>query len=309
MSGAFPRTWQPASRFDDQPGRRAGGMAVPRPAAREKRRPPTVSLSLPPVGRLVRRGFKLLFYGVASFAVLVGISLALIFGYMYAHESTYFLVEPNSVMVTGLVKLSRSEVMEVAGLNKPINYLTLNSQAVKNSLKYIPWIDRVDITRSFPNGIKINIVEFEPKAIVNLEYLYYIDSQGMPFKKLEPGEISSLPIISGFSIDELQNKGPLVKDGLDEVFSLVEILSKRTDDFRLDNISEFHRDPDRGLTIFTKGAGLQVKVGRGGFEKKIWRLGRVMDHLLREDKARGLGYVNLDCPPRVTVSYKRPGGA
>jgi cell division protein FtsQ len=261
-------------------------------------------ITIPRIGTLIKKSLKLVLLAVVSFIILAIVSGLLIFGYMYIYKSNYFMVQPNSILVTGLSKLSRTEVLEAAGLYKPINNLTLDVEAAKNSLKTNPWIERAEITQALPDGLSLIIYEYKPKAVVNLDYLYYIDSHGTPFKRLDPGEISELPIISGFFIDELQNGGPLVQDGLVKVFELVNLLQNRTDDFNLANISEINYDPDRGMTLFTKHGGLEIKIGQGAYSQKVWRLGKVMAYLKREELASGLAYINLDCPPRVTVSYR-----
>ncbi|MDR1677213.1 MAG: FtsQ-type POTRA domain-containing protein [Deltaproteobacteria bacterium] len=214
------------------------------------------------------------------------------------------MIQPQSIVLNGLSRLSRSEVLEAAGLSEPVNFITFRSAKVVSNLKILPWIEKVEISQTFPNGLKISVDEYEPKGIVNLEYLYYIDANGKPFKKLDPGELSDLPIINGFSIDDLSESGPLVHDALNEVFTLVSVLAERNDEFSLPNISEFHYDPDRGITLFTKKTGIEIKVGFGGYLKKFWRLEKVMSHLKNNDLTIGLAYINLDYPMRVTVSYQ-----
>ncbi|MDR1110248.1 MAG: FtsQ-type POTRA domain-containing protein [Deltaproteobacteria bacterium] len=223
---------------------------------------------------------------------------------MYVSKSNYFTVQPQSILVTGLSKLSRAEVLEAAGLHEAVNNLTLDTTAVKNRLKSIPWVEKAELAKSLPDGLSLQISEYRPRAIVSYEHLYFIDAAGVPFKRLDPGETSDLPIIGGLSIDELLNPGPLVQDALGELFALIEVLDGRTDEFRTANISEFHFDHDRGLTLFTRHSGLEIKVGLGGYEKKFWRLGKVMAFLRQEELDVGLAYVNLETPPRVTVSYR-----
>ncbi|MDR2368807.1 MAG: FtsQ-type POTRA domain-containing protein [Deltaproteobacteria bacterium] len=218
------------------------------------------------------------------------------------------MVHPQSILITGLSKLSRAEVLEAGGLQNSLNNLTLDTTKVINNLKTIPWIENAEISQTWPSGLSLNITEYKPKAIVSLQHLYFINENGTPFKKLDPGEISDLPLISGFTVDDLSSSGPLVSDALAEIFALIDVLGERDDDYATANVAEFHYDPDRGLTLFAKKTGVQIKVGLGGYSKKFWRLGKVMNHLKKEGLDEGLAYVNLEYPGRVTVSY-RPGAA
>jgi cell division protein FtsQ len=225
-------------------------------------------------------------------------------GYVYLSKSDYFTVNPDAILVKGLARLSKAEVLQAAGLDKPVNIITLDTAAALRSLKSLPWVDKAQLSRSIPDSVSLEIVEYRPIAVASLEHLYYINEEGRPFKKLDPGENPNLPIINGFSVDDLMHSGPLVKEGIAEVHRLMTALSKRTDEFNIDNISEFYYDPDRGLTIYTRSGALEVKVGFGSYTEKFARLGRVMTYMKVKELLEGLVYINLDCPPRVMVRYK-----
>jgi cell division septal protein FtsQ len=268
---------------------------------------------LPSVGALVKEAFKLILVGTVSFFVLAVLTVGIIIGYMYVNESDYFMIKPQSILVTGLSKLSRAEVLEAAGLQISVNSLTLDTKNVIKKVKEIPWVESAEISQTLPNGLSLKVTEYQPKAIANLQYLYFIDEKGFPFKKLDPTEVSNLPIISGFTFEELSDSGPLVRDGLAETFALIEVLDSRKDEYRTANIAEFHYDRDRGLTLYVKKSGLKVKVGLGDYALKFWRLGKVTAHLKDEDLYGTLAYAMIDYPGRVTVSHRRgaaanPGG-
>ncbi|MDR2442271.1 MAG: FtsQ-type POTRA domain-containing protein [Deltaproteobacteria bacterium] len=231
--------------------------------------------------------------------IMILISGLLVAGYFYMSNSDYFMVKPETITVRGLNRVSREEVLTAAGLDQSFNFLTLDVATALRSLKSLPWVERAELSRSFPDGINLEITEYKAKAIVTLDHLYYIDEKGRPFKKLDPGENPDLPIISGFAIDDLLSGSPLVLEGLGEVFSLMEHLSARHDEFRLANIAEFNHDPDRGVTIFTKGGQLEIRVGNGAFAAKLNRLGRVTAHLKLTDRLKKLRYLDLDNPLKV----------
>jgi cell division protein FtsQ len=281
-------------------------MARPKKVKVDRRRPAGCpwTISLGGVARRVRAGLALLLRCVIVAAVMIAIAGALIYGYMRVGESSYFMVRPDSILVTGLSRLSRAEALKAAGLDAPVNNLTLDTAKAKEGLKALPWVAEAEIGQTWPDGLSLDVTEHSPRAIVSLDGLYYIDRHGLPFKRLDPGELSDLPIITGLTVDDLTGGGPLVRDALDEIFGLIGRLEARDDEFKASEIAEYHYDPDRGLTLFTRGTRLEIKVGLGGHQKKFWRLGRVMAHLRREQLTEGLAYVNLEYPMRVTVSYR-----
>ncbi|MDR1395840.1 MAG: FtsQ-type POTRA domain-containing protein [Deltaproteobacteria bacterium] len=261
----------------------------------------------PPAGlawtEVLGRAVKLTLMGLAGFAVLLIISVLMVGGYLYLSKSDYFAV--RYLKIAGLSHLTRDEVLTAAGLDRPINNLTFDLKAAERSLGSLAWVSEAHISRTLPDGLLVEVTEFRPKALVNMDQLYYLDARGVPFKKLDLGEKADLPIISGFSMDELVAGGPLVLEALHEVFQLMDILAVRTDEFRLDNISEFNYDHDLGLKIYTRRSGLKLWVGFGSYLEKFRRLGRVMAHLKLTGQAAGLADIRLETSPRVVLRYSQ----
>ncbi|MDR3203624.1 MAG: FtsQ-type POTRA domain-containing protein [Deltaproteobacteria bacterium] len=272
---------------------------VNQPIARLKEKGPGLrAIKLRPVFlRLAKKGLKLLF--IAFITAII--SLAIVYGYLRLDESDYFRVLSQNIAITGLNRLERTEVLEAAGLKNGVNILNFDQEAAEASLKTLSWLEKVDFNRSFPDGLSLEITEYNPLALVALDHLYYVNRQGKPFKRLEPGENPDLPIVSGFVIDDLMSSGPLVQDSLNQVFNLVEVLRAREDDFKLENVSEIHSDSDRGITLFFKNGGREIKVGVGSFSEKFTRLKKVFDYLKTKGLAQKVAYVNLECSPRVII--------
>ncbi len=258
----------------------------------------------------VGRGLKLMLTACLSLAAVLAISGVLVAAYLYVSKSDYFAVK--KVLISGLNHLQRQQIIQSAGLDEPANILTFDVEKISREISALPWVARVSVSRQMPDTISIQITEHDPKFLVKLGEdgrMHYINDLGEPFKELAPGENPNLPIVNGFSPDDLLSPGPVVKNALREVFHLAEVLRQRNDEFKIDNISEIHYDMVRGLTVVTKVSGIEVKVGFGAYEEKFRRLGRVMAHLKISGKLEGLVYLNLEAGPRVTVRYADSGFA
>lgn len=251
--------------------------------------------------KVIGRGLKLALISLATVAGLLMISGLLLAAYLYVSNSDYFAVK--RVSIAGINHTSREEIMTAAGLNRPTNILTLDLDEARAEISTLPWLAEVKISRQMPDTVSIEVREHNPKLLVNLGRLYYLNDLGEPFKELSPGENPRLPIVTGFHSDDLLSPSPKVKEALNEVFWLVGSLSARSDEFKIDNISEINYDMVRGLTLFTKINRLEVKIGFGAYEEKFRRLGRVLAHLKLRGKYEGLVYLNLEASPRVTVRY------
>jgi cell division protein FtsQ len=295
----FPPPLKRRFRADERPKKRFLNLFLKRaPKGEERLSAPRKKLSS---AALLGRAIKLTVTGILAFLVLVVLSVVLVGGFLYLSKSDYFAV--RHLKITGLGHLTMDEVVRAAGLDRPVNNLSFNANAAVNSLSSLPWVDEAHISRVLPDGLLVEVVEYKPKALVNLDQLYYLDDQGRAFKKLDPGEKPDLPIISGFSLDELVSGGPLTQEGLNEAFSLMDILANRTDDFRLDSVSELNYDHDLGLTVITRRSGLKLRVGFGSYLEKFRRLGRVMAYLKLNGQAAGLSVIHLETPPRVVLRY------
>ena len=257
-----------------------------------------LSLSLSFLGRTLKAAMGIL---LALLAMSV-ISCVLVIGYLYVSKSDYFAVK--KVIISGLNKISREEILKVSGLEGPVNIWLFDADQVAAAISTLPWLDEVIVSKTMPDTVKIEIVEHRPKVLVSLGRLYYLNEQGILFKELEPGENPDLVIVSGFNEDELLSRTPGVKAALAEIFSLTETLAARQDEFKLDQISEINYDAVRGLTLFARRGELEVKVGFGGYGEKFRRLHRVGAYLKKQGKFAGLAYINLEASPRVIV---RPG--
>jgi cell division protein FtsQ len=246
------------------------------------------------------RSAKLVFGGVVLLSILGVLSIGLVLGYHYLTNHPYFLVK--TVTLSGLHRVTRAEVLAAAELDRPVNILTIHLDRIAGRLRRLPWVKDVTVTRRFPDAVVIDVVERRPSILISLDHLYYLDETGRPFKKVDADEQPELPIITGFTWDDFQEKRKeYTKKDLAEVFALLNALVGRNDRFRLENISEVNFDPARGLSLFTREDNVQLKIGFGRYRAKMKRLGRVLAHLKITGQSDGLVYFNLESSPRVIV--------
>jgi cell division septal protein FtsQ len=252
--------------------------------------------------KVLGRSLKAMIGAALAALALAVISGLLVIGYLYVSKSDYFAVK--KVIISGLNNISREEILEITGLNRPVNIWLFDADQAAAALSTLSWLDEARVSKTMPDRVTIEIVEHRPKLLVSLGRLYFLDDKGILFKELEPWENPDLAIVSGFTEDELLSRTPGVETALAEVFSLVEVLAARQDIFKLDHISEINYDAVRGLTIFARRGELEVKVGFGSYEEKFRRLNRVEAHLKQHGQFEDVAYINLEASPRVIV---RPG--
>jgi len=86
----------------------------------------------------------------------------------------------NRVLVDGIVNLSEDEVHAAAGVPEDATLLRLPVNEIEDRLLENPWIERVEISRSFPDAVRITITERTPVAYVDTgeAVLWLVDASG-----------------------------------------------------------------------------------------------------------------------------------
>ena len=130
----------------------------------------------------------------AALTVLVGLGAALIFGYRYV--TTTPALGLTEITVTGNMRLSYGQVLEVAGLRLGQNSLGVNVSRVEAALSRNPWVEFVTVRRELPDKLFITMVERQPSFWVRQDgALYFADAKGATITQLSPGDSASLPLL------------------------------------------------------------------------------------------------------------------
>ena len=232
-------------------------------------------------------------FGLAGLALLGFISLGI---YRAVGSITFFNIK--NIEVSGTKRLTRDEILGLAGIEPGKDLLRLNLKRIGEHLLQNPWVETVHINRYFPDGISISITEKEPLAIVNMSFIYYLDSKGNVFKALNQGDKLDFPVITGFSEEEIGSDPKGTKDALLATCELLKTL-KDKGAFILADVSEIHYDKGYGFTMFTSSDALPVKIGAGDFSTKIERFARIYKDLMAQDQK--LQYIDLDYHDKIIL--------
>lgn len=119
-----------------------------------------------------------------------------------------FTIKTIEVQING--SLSRSEVLDWAGVQPGLNLMQINLVDVRRRLTRMPNISTATVSRRLPHTLRITVEERQPIARIIpfstsghllAQPVYYIDEKGMVMKP-KPGErLKPLPIIRGVSHD------------------------------------------------------------------------------------------------------------
>jgi cell division protein FtsQ len=250
--------------------------------------------------RLKRRSGEILRDVLKASLLLTGILLVtglLILGYSQTMTTTYFGL--RETQVRGVKELTEKDVLALANLKPAQNLLAVNADAIRDRVRKSPWVKDVFVGRELPKRLVIEVRERTAIALLKKgDGFYLMDADGLAFKKLEAGDESDLPALTGCYWDGRPNQ-PLLTKALD----LFNYLSTAEGLFSIKSVAEVNGDEILGFSIFTD-SGLCLRLGFDHYENKIRRLKPVLTDL--EKRNVNLKYVMIDLtdPTKITVQKR-----
>ncbi len=144
-----------------------------------------------PTGRLKRIGI--------AFGVLVALTaLAHVpWGPLRAR-----VVALRDVRVKGLHYLDQEKVVKISGVKRGQDLLALDPRRVRQALLLHPRIERAEVSRRFPHGIEITVLERVPAMLVRHGLPWEMDSTGVLLEPLSDGVVADVPMLSGVSFEK-----------------------------------------------------------------------------------------------------------
>ncbi len=250
----------------------------------------------------IRRALPGLAWLVATALAAAGV----LYGLRSAHRAltTAPALAIAEIEVSGAKRLTLERVREIAGLKRGQNILTAGLLEARAALLREPWVREARIARHFPDRVRIELLEREAVAQIDLGGLYLVDAQGSVFKRVDPQEGLDLPVITGLQRRDFEGESPELTERLQTALSLLQSPLLGTDPGEL---SEIHFDPDLGLTLFLGDPPTAVHLGEGHLKEKLWRFRRTRAELQRRQLRASALYLDDERQPdHVGVALAGP---
>jgi cell division protein FtsQ len=247
---------------------------------------------------------------VLAISLLVGAYIGCKEGLRYFlwENPEYFLVDESIDFRTDGA-LTREQVLTAAQISAGKNVFSIDLGKAREALDHLPQIERVELRRTLPNRIDINVTERRPIAWVTKrsdedpsasDKSLLVDARGvvMRTKRVLP-EYLLLPIISGV---EVENVAPGQKVRTYEMQSALELIRSNSDGtrFQVRNV-----DISKGYClVVTDQKRAQITFGLDRIDQQLERLYRVLDHI--EPQQREVRTVNLLVERNVPVTFVDP---
>ena len=250
--------------------------------------------------RLKRHGKHILrdiYKAVLLVAVIFTITAGMIHAYQYAVTSPYFHI--RETIVRGCKELTEKDILTLAAIKPTQSLLTINSDALTGRIASNSWVKEVHIGRELPDRLVIEIRERTAVALVKQDSGFFLlDPEGNLFKKLQNGDETDLPVLSG-----CYSEGKADTRLLSKSLDLLKFISNLKDFPVINRVSEIHGHEVLGLSLYTD-SGLCLQLGFDNYESKLNRLSPVMTDLERRNLKPGFMLIDLSDPAKVTVQMR-----
>ena len=250
--------------------------------------------------------------GVIGFVMVLGIGGSVAYGARrYVKTSPRFAV--SEVVTTGAKRRTPDELATVAGIAKGQNVFTTDLDRARARLMADPWVSEASLARQLPGTIFLRVVEREAGGIVATNdgtpraaggETYLVTREGALIKRLESGDPTDLPIVTGVVlqalIDDREGSARTVRRALD--------LASDYDHCPLAHrsaLEEVHVESNGEMTLVVGKNAVQLHMGPPPYRRKLEQAVRVVAELDRRGaKPDSIMLDNEARPDRVVVRMR-----
>jgi cell division protein FtsQ len=240
---------------------------------------------------------------VAGFALVAAISLTVAFG-----ARRYLMTSPRFALqqfiVDGQKTRSKDALMARAGVSIGQNVFSIDLDRARAKILGDPYVASATLARRLPDTILLQIEERTPVAVVSLGDAFLVTRDGEVFKRLEVGDPSDLPIITGLSPEQAETD----REGFSaQVRSALDVAA----DYQQSSLGgkmalqEIHLEPGVGLSLVVGQSATSIVLGGPPFRRKLEEASRVVAELERRGQKPDAVLLGNDARPERVVARVR----
>lgn len=241
---------------------------------------------------------------IAGFVLVASTALGVAWGARrYLMTSPRFSLE--QVVMTGQKTRTKDALLERAHVAMGQNVFSIDLDAAQNRMLGDPYVKSATLARRLPDTILVDIEERVPAAIVAVgNDALLVTREGEAFKKVEIGDPSDLPVITGLSADLAESDRDAFADSVRRALDVAVDYSQSSLASKM-SLQEIHFDGKDAITLLVGAPVTSLVLGGPPYRKKLEQAARVaveLDH--RGQKPDAILLDNDARPERVVARVR-----
>lgn len=214
-------------------------------------------------------------------------------------KNAFFLQE---VEVEGNYLLTRENLLEDAAIDSSKDLFELQPEAIAEKIKQNhPIVKNVDVVRQLPGGIRINVKEARPIAVVfDGEQRYALDLEGTILAGLDDELLFDLPVITGTKVLQTINGQLSFSDGYEQIYGCLSELAQNHL-YLFQQISEVQFHSESGIILYMIHNSVPVVLGKYNFSDKLENLQFAYPKLTVDLNSKTDQYIDLRLDSQIIV--------
>ncbi len=239
----------------------------------------------------------------AGVALVVAVSVTAALGARrYVTTTPRFAVK--TIDVSGNARRSADDVASESGIAKGQNIFSLDLERARAHLLADPWIHDASIVRRLPGTVTVQVTEREAAAVVALGDSYLASRDGEIFKRLEPGDPTDLPAVTGLTSDAVAEDRDAAVRSVRRALDLAAEYERSPLAARAP-LQEVHIADGEALTLFVGKSAIALELGVAPFHRKLEEAGRVLGELERRGAKADAIMLDSEAHPERVVARVR----
>lgn len=231
------------------------------------------------------------------FALVVVAAVA----FLWLRSSSVFAVDTVTASATSHV--TKEQIAEAAAQARGQNLLKVSTGSIERALSALPYARTVHVYRRFPDGLDIQIEEYEPAAAVQAASgkPWLIAEDGRVLEKATQRSLSSVPLIVGAEGLQVQPGGN-IPSALLSALPVVQMLDTPEVSAGLPALEYISVSTGGDVVVHLQG-GTELRLGEPvDLKQKMMDAAEIIQKYLRDGKT--LEYVDASAGGRLAVKAK-----
>ena len=210
----------------------------------------------------------------------------------------------TEIDVVGNDRRPADAIATESGITVGANVFSLDLDAARSRILADPWVADAQLARRLPGTILVHVGERKAAALVALGDTYLATPEGEPFKRIELGDPTDLPLVTGLRAESLADDREGTMRTIRRAIDLAAeyehgAMAKRAP------LEEVHVQSDGSFAVVVGRGAMQLVLGGPPFRRKLDQAARVVAELDRRGaKADAIMLDNDARPERVVVRMR-----